>query len=382
MIQAVAIPIIDGLRIPNQYNELPLIDMDPTKLNPAFFAVIDSVVVWTKNRNMILALLPTWGDKLTMEYGGDAPIIFNKENAYQYGMQLGARYKSYDNLVWVLGGDHPAYNDKNDWRPVWSAIADGIKKGSQKECLFSFHPGGKIWESSLQVHNEDWLDFNMIQSGHSEVYQPVWKNVNRDWNLKPTKPVLDAEPCYEDHPIHPWPTWDPANGYFREYQVRKQLYRSVFAGGAGVTYGHHSVWQFYSPKFKKLNYADRYWQEAMNRPSAIQAGYLRKLMESRPYNNRIPDQSIILNGQGEKGEYICAFRDDVANYLMVYLPVGKEIEIKSDILKSNRLKISWFDPRTGNIISRKNIVNTSRIKFTPPTLGIENDWVLIIDGMK
>jgi hypothetical protein len=66
------------------------------------------------------------------------------------------------------------------------------------------------------------------------------------WNLLPSKPVLDAEPNYEDHPVNPWPKWNPENGYYRDYHVRKQTYRSVFAGACGVTYGHHSVWQFWS----------------------------------------------------------------------------------------------------------------------------------------
>lgn len=100
--------------------------------------------------------------------------------------------------------------------------------------------------------------------------------------MLPHKPTLDAEPNYEDHPVNPWPTWNPENGYYRDYDVRKQTYRSVFAGACGVTYGHHSVWQFYSPREEKINYPDRYWTEAMDRPGAVQVGYLKMLIDSRP----------------------------------------------------------------------------------------------------
>ena len=48
---------------------------------------------------------------------------------------------------------------------------------------------------------------------------------------------------------------------------------------------------------------DRYWNDAINRPGATQVGYLRRLMESRPLNSRVPDQELIAAGQGEKGEY-------------------------------------------------------------------------------
>lgn len=90
---------------------------------------------------------------------------------------------------------------------------------------------------------------NTVQSGHGSGKDvPVWKWMERDFNLPNPKPTLDAEPNYEDHPVDPWPKWDEKKGYFTEYDVRKQCYRSVFAGGCGVTYGHHGVWQFYSER--------------------------------------------------------------------------------------------------------------------------------------
>ena len=129
------------------------------------------------------------------------------------------------------------------------------------------------------IHTEEWLHMNMFQSGHGGGHdQPVWEMVTHDRNTSPAKPTMDAEPNYEDHPVNSWPSWDPANGYFRAYDVRKQIYRSVFAGACGVSYGHRAVWQFLSSREEKINYADRYWTEAIDRPSAFQAGYLRRLM--------------------------------------------------------------------------------------------------------
>lgn len=246
----------------------------------------------------------------------------------------------------------------------------------------SFHPGGSVWESSIHLHKESWMDFNMIQSGHSELDQPVWKNILRDRNLKPTKPVLDGEPAYEDHPINPWNGWTPAKGYFRAYEVRKQLYRSVFSGGFGVTYGHHSIWQFYDSKVKKINYADRYWQDALDRPAAYQAGYLRKLIESRPYLNRVPDSTIIVKGQGVKADYIAAFKDSAGTYLMAYLPVGKPIVINTTSITTKKIRTQWFNPKTGKLSGLKTIPNKKQISLTPPTLGKGNDWVLVVDASK
>lgn len=380
VIQAVILAELDGLRVPNMYGDTPLIDMDPQRPNEKYFKLVDSVIEMASKRGLIMALLPTWGDKVTLNYGGAGPVIFTPQNAYTYGVFLGKRYKDNENIVWIMGGDRPPQHDCNDWRPIYGAMAKGIDDGSGKHFLKSFHPGGSIWESSPLVHNESWMDFNMIQSGHAQLDQPVWQNILRDWNLEPTKPTIDSEPCYEDHPVNPWPTWEPSKGYFRDYEVRRQLYRSVFSGGFGVTYGHHSVWQFYNPKVTKVNYPDRYWYEALDRPAAYQAGYLRKLMESRPFLNRIPDQNIVKAGQGEGAEYIAAFKDEKGRYLMAYLPVGKTITIDVSSIPSKRIRGWWFNPKNAETKQIGRLRNKGEMQFTPPILGTGNDWVLVIDN--
>lgn len=355
--------------------------MDPETPNEKYFQMVDTVVRMAADRNMFMALLPAWGDKVTLHFGGRGPVIFNNENAYKYGEYLGKRYRDFSNIVWVLGGDRPPKDACDNYINIYRNMAKGIRDGSGKHTLMSFHPGGSIWESSPMIHNEEWLDFNMIQSGHAELDQPVWKNVIRDWNLKPAKPVIDSEPCYEDLRVNPWTNWTPERGYFDDYDVRRQIYRSVFAGGFGVTYGQRSVWQFYSPEASKLNDSNDYWYNVLDRPGAFQAGYLKKLIESRPYTERIPDSTIIINGQGEKGEHMEAFRDERGRYLMVYLPVGKKIEINTALLKAKKIKASWFNPRTGKTESTFLFNAKSIHSFTPPTVGYKNDWVLILDKL-
>lgn len=380
VIQAVILAELDGLRVPDKYGQVPLINMDPEKPNEKYFKMVDSVVRMAEERNMVMALLPTWGDKVTLHFGGRGPVIFTKENAYTYGNYLGKRYARFSNIVWVLGGDRPPKDSCNNYIDVYRNMAKGIRDGAGKHTLMTFHPGGLIWESSLMVHNEDWLDFNMIQSGHGEKDQPVWKSVLRDWNLKPAKPTLDGEPCYEDLRVSPWEEWDPSKGIFRDYDVRRQIYRSVFSGGFGVTYGQSVIWQFYNPSVGKLAHENKYWYELLDRPGAFQAGYLRKLIESRPYVNRIPDTAIIIKGQGVKADYITAFRDSLGRYMMVYIPEGKTITVNTSFVPAKQLMVSWFDPKTGKTVKSEIVSNRKQIDFTSPTTGKGNDWVLVIDN--
>ncbi len=284
VIQAVALAEFDGLRAPNAYGDVPFADADPARPNEAYFAYVDELVRMAGEFNLYIGLLPTWGDKVTPMWG-TGPVIFDEGSARAYGEWLGRRYADDTNIIWIIGGDRPPVHEGQDWRPVWRAMAAGIRAGVGGPCVITYHPPGGVDRStSVHLHDEEWLDFNMIQSGHGSGHDtPVWEAVARDYALTPVKPTVDAEPNYEDHPVNPWPSWNPADGYYRDDDVRRQSYRSVFAGGCGVTYGHHAVWQFCSPRYAPVNHPDRYWWEAIDRPGVSHMIYLRRLMESRPY---------------------------------------------------------------------------------------------------
>ena len=381
VIQAVALAEFDGLRKPNPDGHVPLHNMDPRQPNEAYFSLIDSVVKKAAARNLYVGLLPTWGDKVTRLWGV-GPVVFDTANAYAYGRWLGRRYAAATNIIWILGGDRPPLTDSGDWRPVWRSMARGIQEGTGGKAFITYHISGGQ-STSRHLHAEPWLHMNMFQSGHGSGYDvPVWEWVTRDRAMQPAKPVIDAEPNYEDHPVNPWPKWDSASGFFRDYDVRKQCYRSVFAGAAGVTYGHHAVWQFWNPREEKINHADRYWTEAIDRPGAFQVGYMRKLIESRPFAKRIPDQSLIVAGQGTGGDYSTAFRDSAGSYLMVYIPIGKNIAVNVSVLKTAVVMVRWFNPRNGTWRDIGAKSTAPVMSFTPPTLGIGSDWVLVLDHPK
>lgn len=362
---------VHDLKSPNRYGELPLDNLDPLKPNERYFAVIDSVMSYALKRNLFIGLVATWGDKVVEE-------TFDSTKAYAYGKWLGIRYKNFSNIVWIVGGDQSPVKGTSDYRSIWRAMANGIIDGTGHRCLITYHPAGER-SSSEWLHKEPWLDFNMIQSSHGRQDCPVWDMVRKDRSNVPSKPTLDSEPNYEDHPINPWPKWNVDNGYFRDYDVRKQIYRSVFAGGFGVTYGHHAIWQFLSEREEVINYADRGWVNAMDRPGAYQAGHLRKLIESRPMRQRVPDLTMIAEGQGEGSEHIEAFRSMDNSYAMIYLPIGKKIALDMSFMRCKNIIAWWFNPKDASIQKIGVLPRTARMEFTSPLHGAENDWVLVVD---
>jgi len=377
LIQAVILAELDGLTVPNSYNHLPLFDNNPEKPNEAYFEYIDKVVQMASEFGLYMGLLPTWGDKVTHLWGA-GPVIFNPQNARSYGHFLGQRYKNSNNIIWILGGDRPAISPEYNYIPIWSAMSKGLDEGCGYKSIKTYHPSGGH-SSSKWLNDEVWLDLNMMQSGHGGGKDvPVWSMIEEDYHLTPTRPTLDGEPNYEDHPVSPWPTWDPSNGYFTDYDVRKQLYRSVFAGGCGVTYGHHSIWQMITQRRSPITYPLIFdYKIAMQRPGASQVIHLRKLMESRPYLTRIPDQSLLSYNYNDPCDYQMATRDLDSSYIMVYTPNQKPISIIMSKISGKAIQAWWYKPKDG----------TSRIIGIFPTLGTasfnppsdELDWVLVLD---
>jgi hypothetical protein len=376
VIQAVALAEHDGLHTTNRYGQTPLADDDPTRPNEAYFQTIDRIIGLAAKKGLYVGLLPTWGDKVTQAWGR-GPAIFDATNAAVYGCWLGERYREQTNLLWVLGGDRPAVTPDADYRPIWRALAEGIRQGTAGRGLMTYHPqGGR--SSSEWLHAEPWLDVNMMQSGHGRGRDvPVWEWVARDRGLTPTKPVLDGEPCYEDHPVSPWPRWDPANGYFRDYDVRKQVYRSVLAGACGVTYGHHSIWQFYTADRKPITYPDRTWLEALDRPASRQMGYLRRLLLSRPYLSRVPDQDLLASTPGEGEKHVRAARDADGSYAFIYLPLPLPVTVNLEQLAGQRLIAWWFDPCSGRPALIGEMPRGGQVTVSPA--GDRPDWVLVLD---
>lgn len=386
VIQTVVLAEFGGVSQPTATGLLPFADQDLKRPNDAFFDRVVDIVVEAGRRGLYVALLPTWGDKVTRMWGA-GPVLFRKDNleeARGYAHYLAGRLKDHTNVLWILGGDRPPRTEAEDgkpaedWTPIWRALAEGLRTGLGLKPTIVYHPNGGA-SSSRYLQAEPWLAVNGMQSGHGGGHDvPVWDMVAHDYGLKPSKPTLDLEPNYEDHPYNPWPRWDPATGYFRDHDVRKQVYRSVFAGGCGVTYGHHAVWQFASKRHEVVNHADRDWVDALQRPAAREMVFLRLLVESRPFFARIPDQSLIAGDPGRGGLHMQAARDREGSYGFVYFPMmDQPATIDLSRLTARRLRAWWYDPRTGVGKQIEQPLPSERVEFRSPPYG--PDWVLVID---
>ena len=373
VIQAVVLAEFDGLHTPNAYGDLPLLQDDPTTPNENYFKHVDYIIDKAGEDGLVIGLLPTWGDKVTLGSWGKGPVVFTPENALIYGRWLGNRYKNRKNIVWILGGDRNPQNetDLKTWRSLAKGILEGT--GGKDHALISYHPQPNEKGSGEYFFTDEWFSFNMFQNGHCR-NAPVYDKIFAAWSRTPAKPVLDGEPIYEDHPV----CFNVKElGTSSAYDTRQFAYLDLFSGAFGHTYGCHDIWQFYSKEHEAINGPHVYWPEALELSGANQMKFVRRLMESHPMTERVPDQSLVLENNLPASERIQATRGN--DYLFIYSAAGKPFTVVLGKISGKILNAYWFNPRNGMISKEVRIENIGNKIFKPPTAGYGQDWVLVLD---
>jgi hypothetical protein len=149
-----------------------------------------------------------------------------KQCFYLWAM-AGERYRNFPNIIWINGGDRQGGGQNF---AIWDALGKGIKSKDSNH-LMTFHPWGET-SSSQWFRHSDWLDFNMVQTGHSQRSYAIYKRLLiPDYETIPEKPVMDGEPRYEDHPV----AWKPGTfGWFDDADVRQAMYWSLFRAALDI----------------------------------------------------------------------------------------------------------------------------------------------------
>jgi hypothetical protein len=123
------------------------------------------------------------------------------------------------------------------------------------------------------------------------------------------------------------------------------------------------------------------WREAMDHPGAFQMGFLRRLMESLPFSKLLPDNRLILNGTTTGLARIRAARSSDGSFAIVYTPRGEGFTLDKSVVKGNRQREFWYDPRYGVSYVFKEQDSAGIQTFTPPTSGRGSDWVLVLEDL-
>jgi hypothetical protein len=409
---------------PNRDGEPPYLDGDFGRPNPAFFAHVDWVIERALERGIRTALLPVWASSYVVHEAALA-----ESGAEEYGRWLGSRYRDHG-IIWVLGGDIgpvwylPRTDDDAeprelvDFRPLYDALAAGIRAGAGDDAFFTYHPtAGAPAEAppprtSPYFADRPWFALNMIQSSHIDAdpaivdehggygrelvdsewfdtFAYMWSGpynylpIGEEYRSEPARPVVDGEPCYEDHPR--WRDTPYDGGVWYASDARNAAYHALFAGATGHTYGHVSLWDFYGAggereecTFFPEGFPRPVWQQGLDAPGSAQMQHARRLIESRPFLERVPDLELVVGDAGHGAAHINATRGADGSYAFVYLPRGGDVTVDLARL-SGPGKAWWFDPRTGAATAIDDHPGEGTASFRAPSSGVGEDWVLVLD---
>ena len=366
----------------NRFGDAALTDGDPARPDTkgGFWEHVDAVVEMARELGLFLGLLPVWGS--SMVKGG----CLNSGNVDAYMRFVLDRYHDCPHIIWIVGGDVRGDAAADVFRRMGR-----LMKEDRPDRLVTYHPFGRT-SSSLWFHDEDWLDFNLFQSGHRRYDQvsmqewddntakegwfgeDSWKYVERDRGKKPAKPVLDGEPSYEWilQGLH-----DKSQPYWKAADVRRYAYWSVFAGAAGHVYGHNSIMQFYRDTAREGAFGAKYlWTDAIHHPGGAQMVHLKKLCERVGFEKGHPAGEWVIHGQGEKYDYISVFAGE--DFLLAYTVNGRQFALSLEAFVGRELDAYWMDPVTGLYTYAGGIMGGGEVSFAPPEREDSSDCVLML----
>lgn len=376
--------VIHKLPVVNYNGREPFFDNDLTRPDTtgpdSYWAHVEEVMEMSLEEGLYMALVPAWGENIRRGW-------LKRENVIPYMEFLMERLGKYPNIIWMVGGDISG----SEGMEIWDAMGSFLRERCPQH-LITFHPSG-CTDSSQWFHNRPWLDFNMFQSGHYTYAQVTrrkdtpyweerslngednWKYVEDDLKLKPAKPTLDAEPCYEE-------ILKGLDGCGHEYwkapDIRRFAYWSVFAGAMGFTYGHNSIMQFHKEGAAGAFKATWDWREALHHPAGNQMGHLRRLMEDVGFASGHPAQGFLDCEEGELQDRIAVFAG--SGWTLAYTPTGRSIKLRPGFWPEGMAKAAWFDPVSGvySYIGAYRVEDLSA--FTPPRrFDGSEDWVLVLE---
>jgi len=341
-VQAMLMGVGDGTK-PNVYGQKPWINNDPLTPNEAYFKNVDSVIRIARDNNLVFSV--------TLYHQRYRKYITLK-NARAWAKWLAQRYKDVPNIVWSMTPEA-----KQEFIPVLRELAVGLHEGDGGYHLITFKPDPAPYSSSF-IHNEDWLDFNSMQTWNG--VKLIYPMVTKDYNLKPVKPVLMAEGAYEagsEYGFDVTPLW-----------IRRQAYYSYLAG-AHHTYGHNDSWRVLPT-----------WKKALDAPGARQMGVLKKIFLGRKeWWYLVPDQSIFASGGQTGGDVLnLAAHHKNGEWIMVYLGSKSSFSINMNkITAGSKVNAFWIDPKNGDSVPIGIFSNTAVRSFSTPDEW--EDAILILE---
>jgi hypothetical protein len=332
----------------NRYGQAPFLTPgDFSTPNEKYFEHADWVLRKAAEKGIEVFLAPIYLGYIGTDEGWlDEALANGPGKSRNWGRYVGKRYAAFDNIVWLIGGDHNPDTAREDV----DAIVEGIKEFDSRHIFTAHcHPENSAID---QYKQEGWLDLNTTYT-----YNIVHGMLLRDYRREPAMPFVLIESIYEgEHNAS-------------AVQIRRQAYWAILCGATGQFMGNRPIWLY-----------DPGWEVALNSTASQDMPRLKALFDSRPWSDLIPDDKheVAVDGLGEfRGlDYLTAARTRDGGTVIAYMPTTRVITLDMTKISGKEASAWWFNPRSGKSDSIGQYPTTGKRQFTPPGDG---DWVLVLD---
>lgn len=323
--------------------------------NERYFEHADWILREASKNGIYILLAPIYlGYKGTDEGWIDELMALSLAKCLEYGRFLGRRYKDFENVIWVMGGDR---NPESALERI-DLISLGIKQYDSRH-LFTAHCAPEN-DAAEQYGGGGWLSFNTVYT-----YELIHPRLYGAYNRKPAEPFILIESSYE------------GEHNSSEVQIRRQAYWTILCGGFGHVFGNNPIWHFDGPGLFPV---EENWRQAMDLAGSVGMKHWGDLFRSRRWYELVPDEKheVVVKGLGEfMGlDYLSAARTADGGTAIAYMPTSREITVDMAKISGDKASAWWFDPRSGEARSAGSFATQALHEFSPPGPG---DWVLVLD---
>ena len=168
----------------NRYGEPPFTTPgDFSTPNEKYFEHADRVIRKAQEKGLQIFVAPIYLGYIGTEEGWIEELLANgPQKAHDWGRFVGKRYRGFDNIVWIIGGDRNPDKAREDV----DAVAQGIKETDDHHLQTAHcHPENSAVD---QYRNEGWLDLNTTYT-----YGIVHQKLLADFNRQPAMPFVLIE---------------------------------------------------------------------------------------------------------------------------------------------------------------------------------------------
>ena len=339
------------------YNIQPFTGATFTTPNEAYFVHVDNILQAAAQKGIVVLLAPAYVGYQCGDEGWCAELTAaTNADLTAWGQYVGNRYKNYDNIVWLIGGDAtPNATIKSRLQ----AMVSGIQAVDSRH-LFTAHnaPGSMAidpWSGA------PWLTVNNFYDNQTSThYQPALDA----YHVAPPMPFFLSEARYDGEGAS-------------SQELRAQSYWTVLSGGFGHIYGDCPMWGFGAPSANGFC-SSTDWQGDLTNAGSRNMQYLQKLFTARRWHLLVPDEahSTLINGFGTGTGYATAAAASDGSSIIAYLPSARTVTVNGSALGLS-MKAWWYNPANGTSTLDGTYATAATHDFTPPGSG---DWVLVVDN--